>query len=186
MAEIDTTITSTEKGLAIKAPTKFDGTRSKFEDFWESIEITLLHSKHAKATDTDKIAFVMSYLTKGAAITWRRSFYLTKKATAMTSKKELDLGTFKDFAKSLENTFKSENAEKEALYKLDTLHQGTRDAEDHVAQFQALVVRAGLKEEKDIICKFEKSLAQHVRARLTHFETIKDLEDWYAKAGYQM
>jgi hypothetical protein len=100
----------------------------------------------------------------------------------MTNKKELNLGTFKDFAKSLENAFKSENTEKEALYKLDTLHQGTRVAEDHVARFQALVVRAGLKEEKDIIRKFEKSLAQHVRAHLTHLETIKDLEDWYAKA----
>ena len=98
------------------------------------------------------------------------------------NKTSIDYGTWAGFSKESQEAFKSQNAQKDALHDLNTLCMKNNSAEDHVASFKTLVTRSGLKEETDIIQKFEVSLADHIRERINLGDEPKDLKDWYEKA----
>jgi len=98
------------------------------------------------------------------------------------NKTNIEYSTWAEFSKEFQEVFKSQNAQKDALHDLNTLHMKNNSAEDHVALFKTLVTRSGLKEETDIIQKFEVSLADHIRERINLGDKPKDLKDWYEKA----
>jgi len=98
------------------------------------------------------------------------------------NKTGIDYGTWATFSQEFQGAFKSQNAQKDALHDLNTLRMKNNSAEDHVALFKTLVTRSGLKEETDIIRKFEVSLADHIRERINLGDEPKDLKDWYEKA----
>src|SRR4051812_22336410 len=113
-------------------------------------------NKEAFADDTKKIVFLLSFLTKGEAASWAESF-LTQKYQAADGG-EVDYGKWKDFHRDFKSAFESQNTQKDALYELNNLCMKGNTAEEHVAHFKTLVVKAGLKEDIDIIRKFEASL----------------------------
>ncbi len=126
--------------------------------------------------------FVLSYLRKGDADSWAESFQ-TQKSIGKKPEDALDLGTWTQFATDLEDAFKSEYAEQDAISDLNKLVM-TRNitAEDHVAHFKTLVVKSGLKEENDLIAKFQRSITPRLRRIVSYKEEPTTILGWYKAA----
>ncbi len=55
-------------------------------------------------------------------------------------------------------------------------------AEDHVAHFKTLVVKSGLKEENDLIAKFQRSITPRLRRIVSYKEEPTTILGWYKAA----
>lgn len=153
------TTTERKKDPKINPPDVYDGNKRNFSRFWQQVELYMIGAPEQFSTDGTKIAFVLSYLRKGDADSWAESFQTMKSTAATAAGQPLSLGTWDQFVLDIKAAFKSEYAEKDAIHDLASLYmQKGVSAEDHVAQFKTLVVRSGLKEEKDLMAKFENSL----------------------------
>lgn len=105
-----------------------------------------------------------------------------KKQDAIDLQTKIDFSTFARFERDLTDTFKSKDSEKKAHHKLDKLVMGKLLAKDHIARFQGLVIHVGLHEEKDLIRKFEQSLPEHIRFRISMRREPSSLKRWFKVA----
>jgi len=177
------TTPTTSSTVKINPPPEYDGNKRNFNQFWQRVHLFIDGNPSQFTTEQTKIVFVLSYLAKGDAATWAESFVTAKMDEAQRNNKTgIDYGTWAAFSQEFQGAFKSQNAQKDALHDLNTLRMKNNSAEDHVALFKTLVTRSGLKEETDIIRKFEVSLADHIRERINLGDEPKDLKDWYEKA----
>ncbi|KJA14032.1 hypothetical protein HYPSUDRAFT_467255 [Hypholoma sublateritium FD-334 SS-4] len=165
----------------INPPDIYDGNKRNFHRFWQQVQLYILASPKQFTLDAQKIAFVLSYLRKGDADSWAESFQMQKAAESSGS--DTDLGKWSDFVTDITKAFKSEYAAKDALTDLSNLFlKKNTTAEDHIAQFKTLVVKAGLKEEKDLCAKFEQSLSPRLRRLISYRGDPKTLQAWYDAA----
>jgi len=178
------TTTERKKDPKINPPDVYDGNKRNFSRFWQQVELYMIGAPEQFSTDGTKIAFVLSYLRKGDADSWAESFQTMKSAAATAAGQPLSLGTWDQFVLDIKAAFKSEYAEKDAIHDLASLYmQKGVSAEDHVAQFKTLVVRSGLKEEKDLMAKFENSLRPKIRRLISFKGEPKTLQEWYDAAS---
>ncbi len=166
----------------INPPDVYDGNKRNFHRFWQQVKLYMAASPKNFGEDNQKIAFVLSYLRKGDADSWAESFQ-TQKSIGKKPEDVLDLGTWAQFATDLEDAFKSEYAEQDAISDLNKLVM-TRNitAEDHVAHFKTLVVKSGLKEENDLIAKFQRSITPRLRRIVSYKEEPTTILGWYKAA----
>ena len=163
----------------INPPDVYDGNRKNFHRFWQQVLLYLAASpKHFK-DDSQKIAFVLSYLRKGDADSWADLFQTQKMAGKATGA-DLDLGKWDAFAQDLENAFKSEYAEQDAINDLNNLvMKRTTTGEDHVAHFKTLVIKSGLKSDPDLMAKFQRSVTPRLRRIISYKGDPTTLKEWY-------
>ncbi len=104
----------------INPPDVYDGKQEELPSILATSQT--IHGSIPKnfGEDNQKIAFVLSYLRKGDADSWEESFQ-TQKSTGKKPEDALDLGTWTQFAKDLEDAFKSEYAEQDAISDLNKL-----------------------------------------------------------------
>ena len=182
MGSTETTLT-TSSTVKINPPPEYNGNKQNFNQFWQRVHLFIDGNPSQFTTKQTKIVFVLFYLAKGDAATWAESFVTAKMDNSQKKNKtSINYSTWAKFSKEFQEAFKSQNTQKDALHDLNTLHMKNNSAEDHVALFKTLVTRSGLKEETDIIQKFEVSLADHIRERINLGDKPKDLKDWYKKA----
>ena len=91
----------TAKETRINLPKEFTGDRHDVSSFLQDVDLYLIMNSHIYDTDNKKIVFILSFLTDGAAQTWKESF-LTEK-----TKKEggYNLGTAAAFTTALKDAF---------------------------------------------------------------------------------
>ena len=103
------------KEIKLNYPKAFSGKREALKKFLQDCKLYLLVNKKTYDNDLTKIAFVLALMNDGDAAAWKEQL-LEKAATeAATTGKELDLGSYKDFEKSLNDTFAPYDAPGDAL-----------------------------------------------------------------------
>ena len=60
--------------LCIGAPEVFDGSYEKSQHWLHTVQFYLLVNKAVYDNDDKQIAFALSYMTKGSALTWAATF----------------------------------------------------------------------------------------------------------------
>ena len=107
--------------------------------FLQDVDLYFIMNSHIYNTDDKKIVFILSFLTDGAAWTWKESF-LTEK-----TKKEggYNLGTAAAFTTALKGTFLPSDVAGNAWAGLQNLKQ-TRLANEYVSQFWILAGQSGI------------------------------------------
>ena len=96
-------------------------------------------NSHIHDTNKKKIIFILSFLTDGAAWTWKESF-LTEKTK---KEKGYNLGTAAAFTTALKDTFSPSDITGNAQAGLQNLKQ-TRSADEYVSQFRILAKWSGI------------------------------------------
>ncbi|KAF9473261.1 hypothetical protein BDN70DRAFT_766014, partial [Pholiota conissans] len=130
----------------INPPEVYDGNRRNFKRFWQQVELYIMGAPNQFPTDQRKIAFVLSYLRKGHADSWAEFFQTRKAEAAKAASKPLEFGSWDDFQKEITDAFQYPDAQQDALNDLNQLFlDKNTTAEDHVARFKMLVVKAELK-----------------------------------------
>ena len=113
---------------------------------------------------------------------WKEQF-LSSKQTA----EGLKLGTRDGFLKELKKAFEEVDAPGNALWKIKTMKQGSKTAEDHVNEFKLFAKSAGLdiSQGKDIAARdyFSETLNRPLRRKILEDQNPPTtLEEWYSKA----
>ena len=94
--------------------------------------------------DFDKINFVLSFMNSGEAAAWNEQFI-----EEQPNLENLDLGTWDDFKKNLEEAFSPYDAPGEAREKLKRLQkEGKTPMNEHIATFKTLVTKPKLEKTK--------------------------------------
>ena len=86
----------------------------------QECQVYLHVNRHIYTMDNSKVAFVLSYMNKKEALTWKEN-YLWK---ITNTKGELTFPTIKDFLKEIANDFKPANKKKDAAHQIAMLQQG--------------------------------------------------------------
>ena len=131
--------TESKKEFAINKPTPFNGNRKLIQSFMQECQVYLHINKHIYTTDDAKVAFVLSYMNKKEALTWKEN-YLWK---ITDSEGDLKFPTIKDFLKEISNDFKPANKKKDAAHQITMLRQGKCTAEEVITEFRLLSNQAG-------------------------------------------
>ena len=101
--------------LRIGTPEAFDGSYEKSQHWLHAVQFYLLVNKAVYDNDDKQIAFALSYMTKGSALTWAATF--RQSAISGTS---FSLGTFADFVMKFNTTFKHHDVTRNAISWLST------------------------------------------------------------------
>ena len=100
-----TTMSSTKSTeLHLGTPEYFDGSFDKSRSWMNTVQFYLVVNKAVYNTDEKKIAFTLSYMTKGSALTWATTF-----CTNCISGTTISFGSFADFVTAFETSFKQQD-----------------------------------------------------------------------------
>ena len=110
---LSTTVKPVE--LQLGKPKAFNGSYETAISWMHSIQFYLTVNKKSYDTDAKKIAFALLYMTKGSALTWADIFW----ENAITST-TVTLGTWEDFLRKFQKTFKHQDTARNAISWLST------------------------------------------------------------------
>ena len=170
------------KELRINYPTEFDGNRDNLENFLQDCQLYLAINEEVYNTDTKKIIFVLSFLKKGTALTWKES-WAQEKLAATTP----DLGTFVDFKTELKKAFSAADTEGDARAKLRQLRQGKNPVDEYVAEFRILAGKAKMKDDNALTEYFMEGINTGILQKIFASETLlTTIEEWYQRTPNQL
>lgn len=127
--DIKMTDTTTKDTDTKMIPKRYNGDRNLYPAFRDSIDLYFLLNADKYPEDDKKIALVLQLLDEGEARTWRTNFLRKKRKTA--NSRALTLGTYNNFITELDENFKRDNEEDEALF---TLHRMRQKSDETAAQ----------------------------------------------------
>ena len=161
------------------------GKLKAFNSFYEtaiswmhSIQFYLVVSETSYNNDTKKIAFALLYMTKGLALTWADTFRENAiNGTAVT------LGTWDDFLKRFQSTFKHQDTARNAISWLST-HRMTKknrkyspSLESYISTFQSNTTRASITDHNVLISFFTAGIPTPLMKWIMSLDTIPDKID---------
>ena len=117
----------------------------------QEIKIYLLANADAYPTDLDKILFVLSYISKGDAASWKEEFFDTTEQKAAQGSTTLTLGTYPKLIALIEKDFLPYDVPKDAIYKMKEMKMGNSSIKEHVAKFKMLITKSKLAKNKAVI-----------------------------------
>jgi Ty3 transposon capsid-like protein len=135
--------TNSSKELNLNKPNIFDGDQEKFKKFLEDIKVYMDVNHKVYNTDLRRIAFVLSFMTAGAAATWKAQF-IDEANTGPTPTNPNDkLGAYATFRKEPIDAFLMFNSIGDALNKLWALRMKKNDSiDEHIAKFKMLAAKS--------------------------------------------
>jgi Domain of unknown function (DUF4939) len=93
------------KELNLNKPEVFDGNRNNFKDFLQNVKVYMDVNHKTYNNDLRKIAFVLLFMTTGAAATWRAQFIDEAYNRPIPANPNNKLGTYVQFRKDLKEAF---------------------------------------------------------------------------------
>ena len=87
--------------LHLGTPEAFNGSFDKSHTWMNAVQFYLVVNKAVYDTNEKKIAFTLSYMTKGSAVIWATTFQ-----TSCISGTTISFGSFADFVTAFETSFK--------------------------------------------------------------------------------
>ena len=175
----DETMASNNKEIQINTPTEFDGNRDNLNSFLQDCQLYITLDKDVYNTDTKKIVFMLSYMTKATAKAWKEAYVHNVLATPTAN-----FGTFENFITDLQKAFSAADTEGDARANLQQLHQGNRTVDEYVAQFRILAGRARITDDTALIEYFMEGLNVGILQKIFAQPTIpKTIGEWYKQAS---
>jgi len=167
------------KELRINYPIEFDGNRENLENFLQDCHLYLGINDEIYNTDMKKIVFMLSFMKKGTALTWKESWTQEKLATATQ-----DFGTIKSFIDELKKAFSAADTEGDARAKLRQLRQGKNSVDEYVAEFRILAGKAKMKDDKALTEYFMEGINTGILQKIFASETLPTtIQEWYERAS---
>src|SRR5271155_5873457 len=160
----------------------FSGKRESVKNFIQDCSLYLLVNRKTYDNDLAQIAFVLALMNEKDAAVWKEQMIDKATANAMSKNTELDLGTYRDFEKSLNDMFAPYDAPGDALEKMKELRMKIGESmDDHNAKFKMLVLESKLgTESAAVIDLYRETLPIPLQRRILTLEKPpKTLEDWY-------
>jgi len=136
--------------------------------------------------DFDKINFVLSFMNSGEAAAWNEQFI-----EEQSNLENLDLGTWDDFKKNLEEAFSPYDTPGEVREKLKRLQkEGKTPMNEHIATFKTLVNQAKIGKDEEALCDlFLETLPRKLQEQLLTLQFplngIKGHYEWAQKFDHQ-
>jgi Domain of unknown function (DUF4939) len=131
------------KELNLNKPDTFDGDQEKFRKFLQDVKVYMDVNHKVYNTDSRKIAFVLSFMTAGAAATWKAQFIDKANTRPAPANPNDKLGTYTSFRKHLKKAFSMFDLVKDVLNKLWALRITKNDSIDkHIAKFKMLAAES--------------------------------------------
>lgn len=164
----------------VLAPEAFDGSQEKGRAFLLSCkQYRTLRPKEFES-DPEFIAWVLSFLRSGRALEWAQRVH----------KKSLRLGhlpftSLAEFSAEFSDWFFVEDEEGKALLRLESnkYYQGRQTVVDYIDEFESLVARANLTDDKALVMKFRHGLDPNIQTAVaTSAAAPPDLVGWIAAA----
>jgi hypothetical protein len=89
----------------LNKPEPFDGNRDGFKQFLQNVEVYMDVNHETYNNDLRKIAFVLSFMATGSAVTWKAQFIEEAYARPAPANPNNRLGTYAQFRKDLMGAF---------------------------------------------------------------------------------
>src|SRR5271155_5099657 len=170
------------KEIKLNYPKAFSGKRESLKKFIQDCSLYLLVNRKTYNNDLARIAFVLALMNEGDAAVWKEQMIDKATADAIAKNMELDLGTYRDFEKSLNDTFAPYDVPGDALEKMKELRMKLGESiDDHNTKFKMLVSESKLGTESPaVIDLYRETLPIPLQRRILTLEKPpKTLEDWY-------
>jgi Domain of unknown function (DUF4939) len=178
--------TNGPKELNLNKPETFNGNRNNFKDFLQTVEVYMDVNHETYNSDLRKIAFVLSFMTAGAASTWKAQFIDEAYARPTPANPNDRLGTYVQFRKELTEAFSMFDSVGDALDELRSLRKKkTESIDEHIAKFKMLAVESKIDMTNPLTIKlFKETLPWGLTLQLMRLETpLKTIADWYEWAA---
>jgi Retrotransposon gag protein len=136
--------------------------------------------------DLRKIAFVLLFMTAGAAATWKAQFINDACAKPIPTNPNDRLGMYTQFRKDLTEAFSMFDSVGDALDKLRSLKKKkTESIDEHIAKFKMLAAKLKSDTTNPLSIElFKKTLPWALMLELMKLETLlKTINDWYKWAA---
>jgi Domain of unknown function (DUF4939)/Zinc knuckle len=185
------TITMTQptngpKELNLNKPETFDGNRNNFKDFLQTVEVYMDINHETYNSDLRKIAFVLSFMSAGAASTWKAQFIDEAYARPTPANPNDRLGTYVQFRKELTEAFSMFDSVGDVLDELRSLRKKkTESIDEHIAKFKMLAAESKIDTTNPwTIELFKETLPWGLTLQLMRVEMpLKTIADWYEWAA---
>jgi len=168
----------------LKKPEPFNGNQREVNNFIYACDLFFEGSSDKDfPTDKQKIIFILSYMSEGEALRWRKNYIETVIEQVDGS---YTWPTKAVFLTAFKAAFLNEDEKEESIRKLDNITQGNRTAEEYVNEFRLTVSKAGLPTNNDMIVRtFRKGLNRALATRILYSDKKPDaLNDTATKKGW--
>jgi hypothetical protein len=170
------------KELNLNKPEAFDGNQNNFKDFLQNVEVYMDVNHKIYNNDLWKIAFVLSFMTTGAAATWRAQFIDEAYNWPAPTNPNDKLGTYVQFRKDLMEAFSMFDSVGDALDELRSLRKKkTESIDEHIAKFKILAAESKIDTTNPFTIElFKETLPWGLTLQLMKLKTpLKTITDWY-------
>ena len=162
----------------------FNGSYETAISWIHSIQFYLTINEKSYDTDAKKIAFTLSYMTEGLALTWADTFQEnTISGTTIT------LGSWDDFLKKFQLTFKHQDTARNTISWLSTHHMTKKNGkfspslESYISTFQSNTTHDNIIDHNILISFFATGIPTPLMKQIMSLDTVSDkINDWYSKA----
>jgi Retrotransposon gag protein len=178
--------TNGTKELNLNKPEVFDGNRNNFKDFLQNVEVCMDVNHDTYNSDLRKIAFVLLFMTAGAASTWKAQFIDKAYSRPILANPNDRLGTYAQFRKNLKDAFSMFDSVGNALDELRSLRKKqTESIDEHIARFKMLAAESKIDTTNPLTIElFKETLPWGLTLQLMKLETpLKTITDWYKWAA---
>ena len=149
------------------------------------MQFYLLVNKAVYDNDDKQIAFALSYMTKGSALTWAATF--RQSAISGTS---FSLGTFADFVTKFNTTFKHHDVTGNAISWLSIQRMEKKknnsyspSLTEYISTFKNHVTLANISDPNVLIGYFSAGIPPPLMRRIMSMDTVPStIDEWYKKA----
>ena len=180
------TMTTTAKPikLQIGIPEAYDGSFETLRQWLNAVQLYLLVNEDIYNNDDKKIAFVLSYITKGSALTWAATF----QENSIDATGTITLGTYSNFVAKFKTSSKGTSLE--LLLPGSPPNKWSSRRTEHippldqyVSEFKNHVTQANIKDPNILIGYFSARIFPFLMGRIMSTDTISTtIQEWYSKA----
>ena len=136
------------------------------------------------SSDSDKILFVLSYMSDGDANAWKEEYFEAAKQTAAQNNSVKPvLGDYSTFVKRLTNNFSPYYVPKDTIHNMKEMQMNNTPIEEHVAKFKMLVTKSKLAKNDAVVEYFCKTLPFSLQKKIMDIPIQPtNLDEWYTWA----
>ena len=166
-------------------PKVFNGTPFKAKKWAETVKAYLMINNSVYNTESQKIAFTLSFLTEGSATAWASTCY--QKAFDKEAEGETEcFGTIAEFWEDFKEAFKVSDSKNKAIAWLCTAQVSKNlTLNEYISQFKNNVALSGITNNDALIGYFSAGIYPHLTHHIYGTDTPpEDIKGWYTKAMF--
>jgi Ty3 transposon capsid-like protein len=174
------------KELNLNKPKAFDSNRDGFKEFLQNVEVYMDVNHKTYNNNLRKIAFVLSFMTAGAAATWKAQFINDAYTKHISANPNDRLGMYTQFRKDLTEAFSMFDSVGDALDELRSLKKKKMESiDEHIAKFKMLAAKSKIDTTSPLSIElFKETLSWALTLELMKLKTLlKTISDWYEWAA---